>query len=168
MRVSFLPCRAGVASDILAVNPDLRMVPCPYGTGESYVAVPALRLDAAIVHANRADSRGNAQYLGTDWYFDDLLCMAAAKRYVSCERIVDTAEMLRDGCVHSLRLNRAMVDGVVEAPYGAGFTSCPPDYGTDDAVVRAYAHSASTPGAWRAVLEFPRTGDGPLPTEAAT
>ena len=39
--------------------------------------MPALPLDVAFVHANRADARGNAQYLGPDWFFDDLFCMAA-------------------------------------------------------------------------------------------
>jgi glutaconate CoA-transferase subunit A len=43
-----------------------------------------------------------------------------------------------------------MVDGVVEAPGGAHFTSCAPDYGRDEAFQRAYAASATSPEAWRA------------------
>ena len=39
--------------------------------------MPALRLDAALIHLNRADPRGNGQYLGPDPYFDDLFCLAA-------------------------------------------------------------------------------------------
>ena len=39
--------------------------------------MPALQLDVALVHLNRADQHGNAQYLGPDPYFDDLFCMAA-------------------------------------------------------------------------------------------
>ena len=50
--------------------------------------MPALRLDAALVHMNRADAGGNGQYLGPDPYFDDLFCLAAERAYVSCERIV--------------------------------------------------------------------------------
>ena len=34
--------------------------------------MPALALDAAFVHMNRADARGNGQFLGPDLYFDDL------------------------------------------------------------------------------------------------
>jgi glutaconate CoA-transferase subunit A len=75
-RVSFLPCRAGLGSAILDVNPDMSTVRSPYG-GEELVAMPALKLDVALLHANRADSRGDAQYLGPDWYFDDLFAMAA-------------------------------------------------------------------------------------------
>jgi len=38
-----------------------------------------------------------------------------------------------------LLLNRMMVDGVIEAPGGAGFTSCVPDYPRDEARQREYA-----------------------------
>ena len=57
--------------------------------------MPALALDAALVHVDRADARGNAQILGPDPYFDDLFCGAAKRRYVTCERIVETSELRR-------------------------------------------------------------------------
>jgi len=67
-RLPFLPIRAGLGSDVLEVNPELRTVRSPYadpfGLGEELVAMPALRLDAALVHMNRADAAGNGQYLG--------------------------------------------------------------------------------------------------------
>jgi glutaconate CoA-transferase subunit A len=148
MRVSFLPCRAGLGSSVTAMNPDLRTVTSPYDDGEEYLAMPAIHLDAALLHANRCDQRGNGQYLGDDWYFDDLLCMAAARRIVSCERVVDTADLLREGGVSSLKLNRMMVDGVVEAPFGAHFTECPPDYGRDEEAQRLYVEAAQDPDAW--------------------
>ena len=78
--------------------------------------MPALRLDAALIHLNRADAAGNGQYLGPDPYFDDLFCLAAARAYLSCERLVPTASLLESGPPQSLLVNRAMVDGVVEAP----------------------------------------------------
>ncbi len=81
-RLPFLPTRAGLGSDVLRVNPDLRTVRSPYADGEELVAVPALRLDAAVIHASRADPHGNAQFLGPDPYFDDLFCMAAERAYV--------------------------------------------------------------------------------------
>src|SRR3954467_4850281 len=52
-RLPFLPTRVGLGSDVLTVNPALRTVASPYG-GEELVAVPALHLDAALVHLNRA------------------------------------------------------------------------------------------------------------------
>jgi glutaconate CoA-transferase subunit A len=138
-RLPFLPVRAGLGSDVMRVNPALRTVTSPYEDGETFVAVPALRLDAALVHVNRADRRGNGQYLGPDPYFDDLFCEAADAAYVSCERIVETAELSKDAAPQTLLIKRHTVTGVVEAPHGAHFTSCAPDYERDEAVQQDYA-----------------------------
>ncbi len=150
-RLPFLPIRAGLGSAVMesAGGKELRTVRSPYDDGEELVAMPALHLDAALVHLNRADRRGNAQYLGPDPYFDDLFCLAADQRFVSCEQVVDTATLTRDAPPQSLLLNRMMVDGVVESPGGAHFTSCVPDYGRDEAFQRAYAQAAADPEAWR-------------------
>ncbi|MBP5864315.1 CoA-transferase [Streptomyces scabiei] len=138
-RLPFLPVRAGIGSDVMRVNPGLRTVTSPYDDGETFVAMPALRLDAAFVHVNRADRQGNGQYLGPDPYFDDLFCEAADTAYVSCERIVDTAELTKDTPPQSLLVGRHVVTGVIEAPNGAHFTSCAPDYGRDEPFQKAYA-----------------------------
>ncbi|MCW6006332.1 acyl CoA--acetate/3-ketoacid CoA transferase subunit alpha [Micromonospora sp. CPCC 205371] len=147
-RLPFLPIRAGLGSDVLRVNPSLRTIRSPYEDQEDLVAMPALKLDAALIHLNRADRYGNGQYLGPDPYFDDLFCQAATRRYLTCERLVDTKELLAGGPPQSLLVNRMMVDGVVETPRGAHFTSCVPDYDRDEAFQRAYAHAASDEEAW--------------------
>jgi glutaconate CoA-transferase, subunit A len=148
-RLPFLPIRAGLGSDVMRVNPQLRTVRSPYPDaghpdGEDLVAMPALRLDAALVHMNRADPAGNGQYLGPDPYFDDLFCLAADRAYVSCERIVPALT----GAPPALLLNRAMVHAVTETPNGAHFTSCVPDYGRDEEFQRRYATAAADPDAW--------------------
>ncbi len=137
-----------LGSDVLRVNPDLRTVRSPYADGEELTAMPALRLDAALIHMNRADRQGNGQYLGPDPYFDDLYCLAATRCFLSCERIVPTADLLAEGPVQSLLIHRGMVDGVAETPGGAHFTSCMPDYGRDEEFQAEYAASASSPQAW--------------------
>ena len=154
-RLPFLPIRAGLGSGVLEVNPELRTVRSPYGDGEELVAMPALRLDAALVHMNRADARGNGQYLGPDPYFDDLFCLAAERAYVSCERIVPSLE----GPPQTLLLNRAMVHAVTETPNGAHFTSCVPDYGRDEAFQKRYAQAAADPEEWRRFAETYLQGD---------
>ncbi len=151
LRLPFLPTRAGLGSGVVDVNPQLRTVRSPYEGGEELLAVPAIRLDAAFVHMNRADSSGNAQYLGPDLYFDDFFLAACepGRRFLSCERVVPTSSLLDEGSFHTLRINRSMVDGVVEAPDGAHFTSCEPDYGRDEAFQRLYASAAADTTAWR-------------------
>jgi glutaconate CoA-transferase subunit A len=149
-RLPFLPIRAGLGSDVLTYDPSLRTVRSPYDDGEELVAMPALNLDVALVHLNRADPHGNAGYLGPDPYLDDLFCLAARRRFVSCERLVTTAELTSETPPQALLLNRMMVDGVIEAPGGAHFTSCVPDYGRDEAFQREYAAAAADPESWPA------------------
>ncbi|NQW63121.1 MAG: CoA transferase subunit A [Deltaproteobacteria bacterium] len=152
LRLPFLPTRAGLGSDVMKVNPWLKTVASPYDADETLVAMPALHLDAALVHMNLADEQGNTAFLGPDPYFDDLFCMAAERRFVSCERIVSAAE-LATSPLQSLRVQRWMVDGVVEAPRGAHFTECLPDYGRDEAFMKEYAASAKSPEAWTAFYD---------------
>ena len=157
-RVPFYPTRAGLGSDMLAMNPGLRTVVSPYPPdgaednepGEELVAIPALKLDAALIHMNRADASGNGQFLGPDLYFDDLFAKAADRTFMSCERIVDTTAFLEEGSIHTLKIPRLFVDGVVEAPRGAHFTECPPDYQRDESFQAEYAATARDPEAWEA------------------
>ncbi|GAA4098928.1 CoA transferase subunit A [Nocardioides kongjuensis] len=145
-RLPFLPMRAGLGSDVLVNNSWIKTVTSPYDEGhghEELVAVPALKLDVALVHLNRADQHGNASYLGPDPYFDDLFAMAADKTYLSVEEVVDTAGLTVDTPVQRLLLSRMMVSGVVETPNGAHFTTCTPDYERDERFQRAYAAAAS-------------------------
>jgi len=153
LRLPFLPTRAGLGTDVMAVNPHLRLVRSPYEDGEELVAMPAIPLDAAIVHMNRADAAGNAQFLGPDPYFDDLFLMAAKRRFVSCEKLVETSDLLKGGSVHTLAIHRGLVDGVLETPGGAHFTECPPDYGRDEAFQKEYAATAKDPDAWQRFFE---------------
>jgi glutaconate CoA-transferase, subunit A len=159
-RLSFLPMRAGLGSDVLVNNPSLRTVTSPYDDAEELVAVPALRLDVALVHLNRADAHGNATYLGPDPYFDDLFCMAADRAFVSCEQVVDTAGLTVDAPVQRLLISRMMVDGVVETPNGAHFTTCAPDYERDETFQKAYAAAAGgTDEEWAAFADRFLAGD---------
>jgi glutaconate CoA-transferase subunit A len=149
-RVPFLPTRVGLGSDLFRDNPRLKTVTSPYDDGEELVAMPALQLDAALIHENRGDERGNGQFLGPDLYFDDLMVQAAptGARFMSVERIVDTNDMAKEGSHHTRRISRMSIDGVVEAPNGAHFTSCDPDYARDEAFQREYAASAKSADAW--------------------
>jgi len=152
-RIPFIPTRAGLGTDLPIVMPELQMVQSPYpgpdgGPGEEMLAMPALPLDAALIHQNRADQGGNGQFLGSDLYMDDLFAMAAENTYMSCEQIIPTEDFARHGSFHTQRISRLMTTGVIEAPGGAHFTECPPDYGRDEAFQKQYAASASSPELW--------------------
>jgi glutaconate CoA-transferase, subunit A len=149
-RVPFLPTRAGLGSDVLRVNPSLRTVTSPYDDGEELVAMPALRLDAALIHVNRADASGSGQILGPDPFFDELFLGAADRRFVTTERLVATGEFLSEGPIQTMCISRLLTDGVVETPGGAHFTACVPDYNRDEAFQKAYVAAAGDPETWSA------------------
>jgi glutaconate CoA-transferase subunit A len=149
-RLPFLPTRAGLGSDVLRVNPGLRTVRSPYDDAEELVAMPALRLDAAFVHLNRADTHGNGQVLGPDPFFDELFLGAADRRFVTAEKVVEPGRLLDHGPIQTVTVSRLLTDAVAEVPNGAHFTSCPPDYERDEGFQKRYASAAADPEAWTA------------------
>lgn len=161
-RVPFLPTRSGLGSDVLTADPSLRTVRSPYPgpvldgaptEGEELVAVPALELDVALIHMNRADQAGDAAFLGPDPYMDDLMAMAAERTFVSCERIVPTDELSTGPTLPRQCISRLHVTGVVEAPNGAHFTECPPDYGRDESFQKEYVTAAADPDEWAGFVQ---------------
>ncbi len=151
-RLPFLPTRAGMGSDVPEINASLKTVTSPYDDSEELIAMPALNLDVAFIHMNRADEKGNGQFLGPDLYFDDLFCLAAKKRFMTCEQIIPTEDFAKHGTIHTMKINRMMIDGVIEAPGGAHFTECPPDYARDEKFQKEYAATAKDEAAWDAFV----------------
>ncbi|NBA93725.1 CoA transferase subunit A [Pseudomonas sp. R5(2019)] len=151
MRVPFLPARAGLATDVLTHNPQLRTVTSPYADGEVLLAMPALNLDVAFVHVNHADYLGNTLVTGADSYFDHLFARAAERCFVSAEQVSPQLQL----DANSARFNtfeRSLVSGVIEAPLGAHPTACGPDYGWDMTHLKAYSDSANEEAGWQQYL----------------
>jgi acyl CoA:acetate/3-ketoacid CoA transferase alpha subunit len=158
-RLPFLPIRAGLGSSVPDFwDGELKTVTSPYPAlnrgHETLIAMPALRLDAAFVHMNIGDARGNAAYTGVDPYFDDLFLMAADRRCLSVEKVVSTDELVKAVPRQAMIVNRMMVDDVVEAVGGAHFTTGATDYARDEKFQRHYAEAAKSPEAWE---QFART-----------
>lgn len=147
MRVSFLPTRCGIGTDVLDRNPDLKTVASPYDDGEVYIAMPALKLDVALLHVNDADHRGNTLIRARDPLFDDLFARAADQCFISAERVVDKFELDADTARFNL-FERYLVHGVVHAPFGAHPTTNGPDYGWDMDHLKGYSKSASQDNGW--------------------
>lgn len=150
-RLPFQPVRAGLGSAVIDFwEGELKTVTSPYltdGKAETLVAMPALNLDAAFFHLDLGDKHGNAAYTGVDPYMDDLYALAAQKRYLSVDRLVETEELVKAVPQQALILNRMMVDGVVEAPGGAHFTFSG-SYRRDEKFQRHYVEAAKTPESW--------------------
>jgi glutaconate CoA-transferase subunit A len=112
-----LPCailRAYTGSDLVGVNPNIRFITCPF-TGEQLAAVPAIRPDLAIVHAQRADRVGNVLLEGITGVQKEAV-LAAKHAIVTVEEVVDD---LRAPGPNAVILPRWTTSAVVEAPGGA-------------------------------------------------
>ncbi len=147
----FLPTRVGLGTDLAELG-GLKTVNSPYPDGETLIAMPALKLDAALIHVNRSDWRGNVQVFGPDSYYDEWFAKAAAKSFVSCEEMVDRIEDHYPDDATANTFERCFVTGVVEIPCGAHPSSMPPAYGWDGKAFKAYAEAARDPGDWSAVI----------------
>lgn len=126
----FLPTRAGLGSELVAAR-GLQEVLDPY-TGTSYLAVPALRPDLALIHAWRADPERNVQMPWPPEHLADvdvLIARAAQRVVVTVEHLVPAEEVRRTA--ERTVLFGFEVDAVIEAPRGAWPTASAPDYGPD-------------------------------------
>lgn len=83
----FAVLRGYIGVDLPKVNPNIRSVTCPF-TGEVLAAVPALRPDVAIIHALRADRKGNVLLEGIVGVQKEAV-LAARRAVVTVEEVVD-------------------------------------------------------------------------------
>jgi glutaconate CoA-transferase, subunit A len=111
----FFPLRSYFETDLPRANPLIREIQSPYGDGVVY-AVPPLKPDVTIVHAQRADAAGNTQVWGL------LGCQKEAA--FAAERVIVVVEELVEEAVIRADPNRTIipgliVDAVVVEPFGA-------------------------------------------------
>ncbi len=149
--VGFMPIRGVRGTDVMKVRPDLRTVTCPY-TGEELLAVPAIRPDVALIHAQQCDPEGNAVLVG-NLGVDVELAALAELTVVSAEAIVPTERLPERG----VNLVGLAVHRVVEAPRGAWPTSCYPHYPFDGEAILRYGKACRD----QTVLELVKEWQGP-------
>ncbi|MBS0508669.1 MAG: CoA transferase subunit A [Proteobacteria bacterium] len=152
MRVPFIPTRLGLGTDVLRHNPDIKLIHSPYDK-KQWVAMPALPLDVALLHVDRADARGVCQVKGPDLYMDDLFARAAKHTFVSCDELVDSSHFAQGEEARYVHWERSETTGVVHLPYGAHPSSCAPLYGFDAKHFKEYAASAKEAGGWQQYAE---------------
>ena len=112
-RLPFNPWRAGVGTSFPHLNPDLKEFDDPVA-GERLLAIPAIELDVALIHAAVSDRYGNVQHEGTG-YGDRAIHAAADVTLVQVEQLVSTERIRSNPAATSI----AGADRVVRAPYGA-------------------------------------------------
>lgn len=114
---SGLPCaifRGYRGAELTRVNPNIRFIKCPF-TGEELAAVPALRPDVTVIHAQRADRKGNVLLEGIVGVQKEAV-LAARRAIVTVEEIVDDlASPSPNACI----LPSWTVTSVVKVPGGA-------------------------------------------------
>ena len=141
----FIPTKVGLGTDVIRVNDDIKVIDSPYDDKE-WVAMPALKLDASLIHVDRADARGVCQIKGADHYMDDWFARAADQTFVSCDELVATDYFAGEEESRYVFWERSATTGVVHLPGGAHPSSCTPQYGFDVPHFKEYNASAKEGG----------------------
>jgi glutaconate CoA-transferase, subunit A len=93
----FAVLRAYAGSDLPRYNDRIRFIECPF-TGEQLAAVPAVRPDVAVIHAQKADRKGNVLLWGIVGVQKEAV-LAARKAIVTVEEIVDDLRAWPNACI---------------------------------------------------------------------
>jgi glutaconate CoA-transferase subunit A len=136
MGLPFLPVRGVRGSDIVRLHPEYAEITCPF-TGETLVAVPALRPDVALLHAPAGDRYGNL-HLEQPYVLDERFASASRLVVATVDELVSTEEVAQSG----VTIPAHLVAAVAEVPYGAHPSSCYPRYAYDRDHLREYVSAA--------------------------
>ncbi|MBP2296473.1 CoA transferase subunit A [Azospirillum rugosum] len=109
----FAVLRGYTGSDLPKVNPNIRFIECPF-TGEKLAAIPSIRPDVTVIHAQKADRRGNVLLWGIVGVQKEAV-LAAKRAIVTVEEVVDELDAPPNACV----LPRWAVAAVCHVPGGA-------------------------------------------------
>jgi glutaconate CoA-transferase subunit A len=106
--------RGYIGTDLPKVNPKIKSIECPF-TGETLAAIPSHRPDVAVIHAQRADRKGNVMIEGVLGVQKEAV-LASKRQVVTVEEIVDE---LPERSLNAVVLPHWTVSHVVEVPGGA-------------------------------------------------
>jgi glutaconate CoA-transferase subunit A len=109
----FAVLRGYTGSDFSRVNPNIRTIVCPF-TGEQLAATPSVRPDVTIIHAQKADRKGNVLLWGILGVQKEAV-LAAKHAIVTVEERVEALDAPPNACI----LPSWVVDAVCLVPRGA-------------------------------------------------
>jgi glutaconate CoA-transferase subunit A len=134
MGVSYLPSKILQIGDKPPSIDYLQSTSCPY-TGNIYSAIPSLKPDVALIHAQKADKYGNVQMWGID---GDTIegALASDKIIVSVEKIIDNETLKLSPEKTVIPSHR--VTSIVEVPFGAYPSYVSGFYSRDDDHYKEY------------------------------
>ena len=128
----FAVLRGYAGSDFPRVNPQIRSIACPF-TGEVLAATPAVRPDVAIIHAQKADLKGNVLLWGILGVQKEAV-LSAKRAIVTVEERVPSLDAPPNACI----LPHWVVNAVCEVPRGATPSYAHGYYERDNAFYRAW------------------------------
>jgi glutaconate CoA-transferase subunit A len=128
----FSVLRGYVGSDLLQHNPRIKLITCPF-TGETLAATPALNPDVTVIHAQKADRRGNVLIQGIIGVQKEAV-LAAKRAIVTVEEVVDELDAPINACV----LPHWVLAAVCLAPGGAHPSYAHGYYARDNAFYKAW------------------------------
>jgi glutaconate CoA-transferase, subunit A len=96
-KLPFAVIRAYAGSDLPKHNDKIKFIQCPF-TGEALAAVPAINPDVTIIHAQKADRKGNVLLWGILGVQKEAV-LAAKKAIVTVEEIVDNLNAWPNACI---------------------------------------------------------------------
>jgi glutaconate CoA-transferase subunit A len=146
-RLPFGILRGYVGGDLAAANPAVKSVRCPY-TGEDLAAVPAINPDVTVLHAQRADRKGNVAIHGIIGAQREA-ALAASTLVVTVEEIVEELPPAMNGIV----LPHWIVSAVAHAPGGAYPSYAHGRYARDNSFYQRWDAIARDRDAFRAWME---------------
>lgn len=146
----FLPLRGLIGSDILARRPDWRVADNPFSKNDPIVYLPAIKPDATLFHAAKADIHGNV-WIGVR---RELMVMAhaSAAAYATAEVIVDT-DLLADPQTAPGTIPGLYVTAVSQAKKGAWPLGVPHLYERDHDHLAQYVEMAQTQDGFNAYID---------------
>ena len=128
----FAVLRGYTGTDLPKHTAGIKPISCPF-TGEVLTAVPALNPDVAVIHAQRADRRGNVQLWGLTGVQKEAV-LAASRSLVTVEEIVDTLDEKPGAVV----LPAWVVTAVAHVPGGARPSYAQGYYDRDNAYYKSW------------------------------
>ncbi|WP_172963416.1 CoA transferase subunit A [Thalassospira marina] len=131
-----LPCavfKGYRGAELPRVNPNIKFIECPF-TGERLAAVPAIRPDVAVVHAQKANRKGDILFEGIVGVQKEAV-LAARKSIITVEEIVDD---FTDIPFNAVMLPNWAVTAVVHVPGGAHPSYAQGYYKRDNAFYKAW------------------------------